>query len=143
MRVEAERDQSGGSAMKTALILSVVVGATLQSALAQAKDVGQTATIVSMNSVPCSPKVGHRKESGGPLCNEYILRSGSTEYHIQQKQGKNAELLAIGQQVTFTIHDDRMHLHATTTSKKEKDFDLALILITAASVVNPPATPKQ
>ena len=129
--------------MKTAFILSVVVGATLQSALAQAKDVGQTATIVTMNSVPCSAKIGHRKESGGPLCNEYILRSGTTEYHIQQKQGKNAELLAIGQQVTFTIHADRMHLHATTTSKKERDFDLALVLITAASLVNPPSAPKQ
>lgn len=129
--------------MKTAFILSVVVGAILQSAPAQAKDTEQTATIVSMNSVPCTAKAGHYKESGGPLCNEYILRSGSTEYHIQQKQGKNAELLAIGQQVTFTIHADRMHLHATTTSKKAKDFDLALVLITAASEVNPPSAPKQ
>jgi hypothetical protein len=129
--------------MRTAIILSVVVGATLQSAPAQVKDAGQTATIVAMNPGPCTAKAGHRKESGGPVCNEYILRSGSTEYHIQQKQGKNAELLAIGQQVTFTIHGERMHLHATTTSKKAKDFDLALVLITAASLVNPPTAPKQ
>ena len=129
--------------MKTAFILSVMVGATLLPAPAQIKDAGQAATIVAMNSVPCTAKAGHLKESGGPLCNEYVLRSGSTEYHIQQKQGKNAELLAIGQPVTFTIHGERMHLHAITTSKKEKDFDLALVLITAASVVNPPSAPKQ
>lgn len=129
--------------MKSAFILSVVIGATLQSAPAQAKDAEQTATIVTMNSVPCTAKAGHRKQSGGPLCNEYILRSGTTEYHIQQKQGKNTELLAIGQQVTFTIHADRMHLHATTTGKKANDFDLALVLITAASEVNPPSAPKQ
>jgi len=129
--------------MKTAFILGVVLGATLQSAPAQVKDAGQTATIVTMNPVPCTAKAGHLKESGGPVCNEYILRSGSTEYHIQQKQGKNAEPLAIGQQVTFTIHGERMHLHATTASKKAKDFDLALVLITAASEVNPPSAPQQ
>ena len=129
--------------MKTTFILSVVVGATLLSASVQAKDVGQRATIVTMNSIPCATKAAHRKESGEPLCNEYILRSGSTEYHVQQKQAKKTELLAVGQQVTFTIHGDRMRLHATTTSGQAKDFDLPLVLITAASEVNPPSAPPR
>jgi hypothetical protein len=129
--------------METAFIVSLVVSAILLSAPAQAKEVGQTATIVTMSQVPCSAKVEHHKESGGPLCQEYILRSGSTEYHVQQKQGKKTEDLAIGQKVTFTIHANRMHLHAITTSKKEKDFDLVLVLITAASEVNPPSASKQ
>jgi hypothetical protein len=129
--------------MKAAFILSVTVGATLLSSPAQAKEVSQRATIVSMNSVPCGAKVGHRKESGEPPCNEYILRSGSTEYHVQQKQAKKTELLAVGQQVTFTLHDHRMHLRANSTSGQAKDFDLVLVLITAASEVNPPSAPKQ
>jgi hypothetical protein len=129
--------------MKTAFIFSFVVGATLLLASAQAKDVSQTAKIISMNSVPCGAKAAHRKESGEPPCNEYILRSGSTEYHVQQKQAKKTEHLAVGQQVTFTIHGDRMHLHAKDSSGKATEFDLALILITAASEVNPPsATPQ-
>jgi hypothetical protein len=79
----------------------------------------------------------------GVPCREYVLRSGSTEYHIQQKVEKKTDLLALGQQVTFTIHNDRMRLHATNTSGKSKDFEFALVLITAASQVNPPSTPQQ
>lgn len=129
--------------MKTAFVLSVVVGATLLSAAAQAKDVSQTATIVSMNSVPCGTQAGHHKKTHELLCHEYVLRSGSTEYHIRQKEEKKPDLLAIGQQATFTIHDDRMRLHATNTSGKLKDFEFALVLITAASEVNPPSAPQQ
>jgi len=128
--------------MKTAVVLSVVVGATLLSAPAQAKEVSQTATIVSMNSVPCGTKGGHKK-TRELLCHEYVLRSGSTEYHVQQKEAKSTDLLAIGQQATFTIHKDRMRLQATTTSGKPKDFEFVVVLITAASEVNPPSAPQQ
>ena len=128
--------------MKTAFVLSVVVGATLLSAAAQAKDVSQTATIVSMNSVPCGTKGGHKK-TRELLCHEYVLRSGSTEYHIQQKVEKKADLLALGQQVTFTIHDHRMRLHGTSRGGKSKDFEFALVMITAASEVNPPSAAQQ
>jgi len=122
--------------MKTVLVLSVVIGATLLSAPAQAKEASQTATIVAMNSVPCG---GHLTKTGEQSCREYVLRSGSTEYHIQQKVEKKADLLALGQKVAFIIHDHRMRLHATSTSGKSKDFDFALVLITAASEVNPPS----
>jgi hypothetical protein len=128
--------------MKTAVVLSVVVGATLLSAPAQAKEVSQTATIVSMNSVPCGTKGGHKK-TRELLCHEYVLRSGSTEYHVQQKEAKSTDLLAIGQQATFTIHKDRMRLQATNTSGKLKDFEFVVVLITAASEVNPPSAPQQ
>ena len=128
--------------MKTAFVLSVVVGATLLSAPAQAKEVSQTATIVSMNSVPCGTKGGHKK-TRELLCHEYVLRSGSTEYHVQQKEAKSTDLLAIGQQATFTIHKDRMRLQATNTSGKLKDFEFVVVLITAASEANPPSAPQQ
>jgi hypothetical protein len=123
--------------MKTALVLSVVVGATLLSAAAETKEVAQAATIVAVNSVPCGAK------SSEPLCHEYVLRSGSTDYHVRQKEVKSADLLAVGQKATFTIHDDRMRLHATNAKGKLKDFDLALVLITAASEVNPPNAPQK
>jgi len=126
--------------MKTAFVLGVAVGATLLSAPAQAKEASQTATIVTMNSVPCG---GHLMKTREVPCREYVLRSGSTEYHIQQKVEKKTDVLALGQQVTFTIHNDRMRLHATNTSGKSKDFEFALVLITAASEVNPPSAPQQ
>ena len=126
--------------MKTAFVLSIVVGATLLSAPAQAKEASQTATIVTMNSVPCG---GHLMKTREVPCREYVLRSGSTEYHIQQKIEKKADLLALGQKVAFIIQDHRMRLHATNTSGKSKDFDFALVLITAASEANPPSAAPQ
>jgi uncharacterized low-complexity protein len=128
--------------MKTALILGVVVGAILLSAAAQAKEVGETATVVTMNSVPCGTKVAHHKETRELLCHEYVLRADSTEYHIQQKEGKSSDLLALGQQATFTIHKDRMRLHATNTNGKAKDFEFVVVSMTAAEA-NPPNPPQQ
>ena len=58
--------------MKTAFVLSIVVGATLLSAPAQAKEASQTATIVTMNSVPCG---GRLTKTGELPCREYVLRS--------------------------------------------------------------------
>jgi hypothetical protein len=127
--------------MKTAFLLSVVA-VTLLSAPARAKDVKETATIVAMNPVPCGTNSDEHKK-GGPLCHEYILRSGSTEYHIQQKAEKHPELLALGQQATFTIHKDRMRIHAKTTTGKAEDFDLELVLVTAATDANPPGAPQK
>jgi hypothetical protein len=128
--------------MKTAFVLSVVVGATLLSVPAQAKDVTETATVVAMNSLPCGPK-GEEHKKSGPVCHEYVLRSGLTEYHVQQKVEKKGDLLAIGQQVTFTIHKDRMRLHATNTKGKAEDFEFALVLMTTVEEANPPSTPPQ
>ena len=123
--------------MKTAVVLSVVVGAALLSAPAQGKEDTQTATIVTMNSVAC----GGRLMKTGQRCREYVLRSGSTDYHIQQKVEKKTELLALGQQVSFTIHNDRVRLHATNKSGQSGDYEFTLVLITAASKVNPPSAP--
>jgi hypothetical protein len=128
--------------MKTAFVLSVVVGATLLSVAAQAKDVSEAATVVAMNSVPCGTK-GEPREKKGPLCHEYVLRSGLTEYHVQQKEEKKGALLATGQQVTFTIHKDRIRIHANDTSGKAKDFEFVLVLMTTVEEANPPSTPPQ
>jgi hypothetical protein len=129
--------------MKTALILSIVVGATFLSAPSQAKDVSETATVMTMSSVPCGTKVAHQKQTRELLCHEYVLRAGSTEYHIQQKEQKSTDLLALGQQATFTIHKDRMRLHATNTNGKAKDFEFVVVSMTAAGEANPPNAPQQ
>jgi hypothetical protein len=128
--------------MKTAFVLSIVVGATLLSVPAKAKDVTETATVVAMNSVPCGTKGEHHK-TRELLCHEYVLRSGSTEYHVQQKEEKKGDLLAIGQQATFTIHKDRMRIHANDTNGKAKDFEFEVVLMTAVEEANPPSNPPQ
>ena len=128
--------------MKTAVVLGVMVGATLLSAPAQAKDVSQTGTVVAMNSVACGTKSEGKKKTREMVCHEYVLRSGSTEYHIQQKEEKSTDVLAIGGQATFTIHKDRIRLHAANIDGKEKDYEFVVVSMKAAET-NPPSTPQQ
>jgi hypothetical protein len=128
--------------MKTAFVLIVVVGATLLSAPAQAKDISQTGTIVTVNPIPCGGKGVHLWKNEELLCHEYVVRSGTTDYHVRQKEAKSTDVLAVGQQITFTIHEERMRFEATNAKGKLKDFDFALVLITAASEGNPPSAPQ-
>jgi hypothetical protein len=128
--------------MKTAVVLGVVVGATLLSAPAQAKDVSQTATVIAMNSVTCGTKGGRHKKTRELICHEYVLRSGSTEYHIQQKEEKSSDVLALSKQATFTIHKDRMRLHATNISGKEKDYEFVVVSMKSVEETNPPSAPQ-
>jgi xanthine dehydrogenase molybdopterin-binding subunit B len=129
--------------MKTVVVLGIVVGATLLSTPAQAKDVSQTATVVAMNSVPCGTKGERHKKTREMLCHEYVLRSGSTEYHIQQKEEKSSDVLAIGGQATFTIHKDQMRLHAANISGKEKDYEFVVVSMKSAEETKPSSTPHQ
>ena len=129
--------------MKTAVVLGFVVGATLLSAPAQAKEVSQTATIVAMNSVPCGTKGEGHKKTREMICHEYILRAGSTEYHIQQKEEKSSDMLTIGSQATFTIHKDRMRLHAANMSGKEKDYEFVVVSMSSAAETSPPSAPQR
>jgi hypothetical protein len=129
--------------MKTALVLAVVLGASLVAVSAQTKEQGQSATVVAMNSVDCGTKGERHKKSRELICHEYVLRSGSTEYHIRQKDEKSGDLLAIGQQATFTIHKDQMRLHAADTSGKTRDFQFVVISMAASTETPPPAPPQQ
>jgi hypothetical protein len=128
--------------MKIASVLAVVVGVSLLSASVQAKDVSQTGTIVAMNSVNCGTKAGGKKTTE-LLCQEYVLRAGSTEYHIQQKQAKSSDILALQQQATFTLHKNQMRLHATNTSGKAKDYDFVVVSMNTIEGTNPPSAPQQ
>jgi hypothetical protein len=129
--------------MKTAVVLGVVISATLLSAPAQAKDVNQTGTVVAMNSVPCGTKGERHNKTREMVCHEYVLRSGSTEYHIQQKEEKSTDILAIGGQATFTIHKDRIRLHAANIGGKEKDYEFVVVSMKSAAETNPPSAPQQ
>jgi hypothetical protein len=127
--------------MKTALVLGVVFGAALVAAPAQAKDEPQSVTVVAMNSVDCGTKGGHKK-TREMLCHEYVLRAGSTEYHIRQKEEKSGDLLAVGQDATFTIHKDQMRLHAADTDGKIKDFQFVVVSMGAPELTNAPSAPQ-
>jgi hypothetical protein len=131
-----------GLVLRTALVLGAVLVASLVVLSAPAKEESQSGTVVAMNSVDCGTKGERHKKQRELICHEYVLRAGATEYHIRQKDEKSGDLLAIGQQATFTIHKDQMRLHAADTSGKIRDFQFVVISMAASTETPPTAQPQ-
>jgi hypothetical protein len=82
----------------------VVVSATFAQA-ASAPEV--SGTIASEASVDCGSKGGHKK-SLDLLCQEYIVRTDSANYHIRQPKPENQTLIPINTKVQFTLDKSKM-----------------------------------
>lgn len=110
--------------MKTALFLTVVLTANL----VQAKESDyQRATIVSMDSVPCGTQGKRHKKTRELLCQEYVLRSGSMQYRIRQKQEKSVALLPLGQEAEVRIKKDRAQLRFVDKDGKQREREFVVV----------------
>ena len=81
--------------------------ATLMSVAAEKP---MTGTIVSENSVDCGTEAhGHRgKEKLDLVCQEYIVHTTTTEYHIRQPKQHDQGLLPLNSGVDFVLDKDKM-----------------------------------
>ena len=102
-------------ALILALSLAAVVGAAKEKTY-------QQATLTAMNNVPCGTQQKRHKKTREMLCQEYVLQTDSTEYHIRQKQEKHTELLQIGATADYRIEKDTMKLRVPAGSGKEREF---------------------
>jgi hypothetical protein len=90
---------------KTALILAAL---TLVAITAQAKDKEMSGTIVSENSVSCGTENKGKKQSIEMMCQEYVIRTDSTDYHVRQEKEAHKELLPVNAPVELSISKDKM-----------------------------------
>jgi hypothetical protein len=106
----------------------LVVGAVVIFApmLTRAGDKTQTGTIVSENSVPCGSKAQGSKQTE-LLCQEYVVRSATTDYHVRQMKSAEKELIPINTPIEFTLDKDKMKLKANG-----KSFEYIVVAETAA-----------
>jgi hypothetical protein len=105
--------------MRTAL--SLFVTAALAASVAGAKEHGyQRGTIVSMNAVPCGSQVKRHKKTQELLCQEYVLRSDTMEYHIRQGEPKRTDLLPVGLETEFRLDKDRMRVRVPSSGKEHE-----------------------
>lgn len=72
----------------------------------------QTGTIISENSADCGTKKQGKKEQIDLVCQEYVVRTTTTEYHIRQPKQKDQALLPLNAQVEFEMDKDKMKLKA-------------------------------
>jgi hypothetical protein len=85
------------------LLLSVVI---LGLGVASAKEEMQ-GTLVSENSVSCGSQAKGKKSSE-IMCQEYVIRTATTEYHVRQEKEGHKEMLPVNAPVELSISKDKM-----------------------------------
>ena len=112
--------------MKTTLALILALSAL--GIVAQAKDRPyERCTVTTMNAVPCGSQQKRHKKTREMLCQEYVLQTATTEYHVRQKEEKHTEPLPIGSAGEFRLEKDTMKLRVPADSGKEREYVIVSI----------------
>ena len=87
----------------------------------------QPGTIVSHTSVACATKKSG-KQTTDLLCQEYLVRSSTTDYTIRQPKPEEQELIPINSAIQFTLDKNKMKFKVNG-----KSFQFVVISQSAAS----------
>ncbi len=104
--------------MKKAFLLATAVFSG--AILLQAGNRPQTGTIISENSVACGSTLEKGKKnkqiSVEVLCQEYVVRTPGTDYHIRQPKPSDKALIPINTPIEFTLDKDKIRFKANGKS---------------------------
>jgi len=115
--------------MRKALIL--LAGMAFFGGVALAANEPQTGTIVSESSVPCgSQETKNKKGTTDVLCQQYVVRTAATEYHVRQEKPGAQALIPVNAEVEFTLDKDKMKFKAN--GKKYEYLVVSEAAVTAA-----------
>jgi hypothetical protein len=104
----------------------LAVGLLLAAIPAAAKD-PQPGTIISENSVACGSQIKNKKQTTDVLCQEYVVRSETTEYHVRQEKPADKALIPVNTSIEFTLDKDKMKFKANG-----KKYEYVIVSETAA-----------
>lgn len=93
--------------MKKATLLLMIFGLGTAAVLA-ADDTPTSATIISESSVACGSKQQGKKQSADLLCQQYTVRTSTTEYQIRQEKPSGKEIFPANTPIEFTKNKDKM-----------------------------------
>jgi hypothetical protein len=65
-------------------------------------------TIISEASVECGTKTQGKKESTNLLCQQYTIRTDTTEYLVRQEKPSTKAILPANTLIEFTMDKDKM-----------------------------------
>ncbi len=104
--------------MKKAFLLAAVVFSG--AILLQAGNKPEIGTIISENSVACGATLEKGKKnkqiSVEVLCQEYVVRTAGTDYHIRQLKPSDKALIPINTPIEFTLDKDKIRFKANGKS---------------------------
>jgi hypothetical protein len=109
---------------RSAISLTAVL---LSTAVVFAGSKPQQGTIVSQTSVACGAKKSKKQEID-LLCQQYVVRSGTTEYTIRQPKPSDQHLIPLNTSIQFTLDKNKMKFKADG-----KSFEFIVVSQAAAS----------
>jgi hypothetical protein len=108
--------------------LMFVAAVVLAGIPAAAKE-PQAGTIVSESSVACGSQVKNKKQTADVLCQEYVIRTETTVYHVRQEKPADKALIPVNASVEFTLDKDKMKFKA-----EGKKYEYLIVSESAAPV---------
>ena len=121
--------------MKTILLSAVLLSLNLTAA---AKDNVMQGTLISENSVDCGTQAKGKKQTTDLMCQEYVIRTETTEYHVRQEKQAHKEMLPVNAPVELTIDKDKMKFKVNG-----KSYEMLVVSEAAApAAAAPAAAPK-
>ena len=113
--------------MKTSRWVFAVVLLVAASAVIAAGPKPQPGTVLSHTSVPCGTKKSG-KQVTDLLCQQYVVRSGTTDYTIRQAKPEEQQIISLNTAIQFTLDKNKMKLKVNG-----KSFQFVVISQAAAS----------
>jgi len=68
----------------------------------------QSGTVVSEQSVDCGTKNKGKKSSTDVVCQQYVVRTSTTEYQVRQPKPKDQAIIPANTPIQFVIDKDKM-----------------------------------
>ncbi len=107
--------------------LTIFAALLLGASVAAASPKPQAGTILSQTSVACGAKKS-KKEEINLLCQQYVVRSGSTDYTIRQAKPSEQNLIPLNTAIQFTLDKNKMKFKVNGAS-----FEFIVVSQAAAS----------
>jgi hypothetical protein len=107
--------------------LTVFGGLFLAAAVASAGPKPQPGTVLSQTSVTCGAKKS-KKQDVDLMCQQYVVRSNSTDYTIRQAKPEDQHLIPLNTAIEFTLDKNKMKFKVNGES-----FQFVVISQAAAS----------
>jgi hypothetical protein len=117
---------------------AVLFGAALALGLtmtAVAKDNVMQGTLISENSVQCGSQAKGKKQTVELMCQEYVIRTDTTEYHVRQEKEAHKAMLPVNAPVELTIKKDKAKFKVNG-----KEYEMLVVSESAAPAAGAPST---
>jgi hypothetical protein len=91
-------------------------------------------TLISENSVQCGSQAKGKKQTMEMMCQEYVIRTDTTEYHVRQEKEAHKAMLPVNAPVELTIKKDKMKFKVNG-----KEYEMLVVSESAAPAAGTPA----